>query len=81
MYDDPGHGHKARGIEGLHPDAHSQALFAFREVPANSSGVQRQTWTSGFALTEGLRMRIWVQNFYPASLMSMARIIVHGYYL
>ena len=61
--------------------AGSMALFAFREVPANASGVQRQTWTSGFALTEGLRMRIWVQNFYPASLMSMARIIVHGYYL
>ena len=59
----------------------SMALFAFREVPANSSGVQRQTWTSGFALTEGLRMRIWVQAFYPTSLMSMARIIVHGYYL
>ena len=61
--------------------AGSMALFAFREVPANASGVQRQTWTSGFALTEGLRMRIWVQTFYPASLMSMARIIVHGYYL
>jgi len=59
----------------------SMALFAFRDVPANASGVQRQTWTSGFALTEGLRMRIWVQNFYPASLMSMARIVVHGYYL
>jgi len=61
--------------------AGSMALFAFRDVPANASGVQRQTWTSGFALTDGLRMRIWVQNFYPASLLSMARIIVHGYYL
>jgi len=61
--------------------AGSMALFAFHEVPANASGVQRQTWTSGFALTEGLRMRIWVQQFYPLSLMSMARIVVHGYYL
>lgn len=59
----------------------SMALFAFREVPANASGVQRQTWTSGFALLEGIRLKIWVQQFYPASLMSMARIVVHGYYL
>ena len=59
----------------------SMALFTFQDVPANAMGVHRQTWTSGFALTEGLRMRIWVQQFYPLSLMSMARIIVHGYYL
>ena len=61
--------------------AGSMAPFAFREVPANASGVQRQTWTSGFALPEGMRLKIWVQQFYPASLMSMARIVVHGYYL
>lgn len=59
----------------------SMALFTFQDVPANAMGVHRQTWTSGFALTEGLRMRIWAQAFYPTSLMSMARIIVHGYYL
>ena len=59
----------------------SMALFTFQDVPANAMGVHRQTWTSGFALTEGLRMRIWVQQFYPLSLMSMARIVVHGYYL
>jgi hypothetical protein len=59
----------------------SMALFTFQDVPANAMGVHRQTWTSGFALTEGLRMRIWAQAFYPTSLMSMARIVVHGYYL
>jgi len=59
----------------------TMAPFAFREVPANASGIQRQTWTSGFALPEGMRLKIWVQQFYPASLMSMARIVVHGYYL
>ncbi len=59
----------------------SMALFTFQDVPANAMGVHRQTWTSGFALTEGLRMRIWVQAFYPTSLMSMARIVIHGYYL
>jgi hypothetical protein len=59
----------------------SMALFTFQDVPANAMGVHRQTWTSGFALTEGLRMRIWAQAFYPTSLLSMARIVVHGYYL
>ncbi len=67
--------HPASGYSG------SMALFAFHDVPANASGVHRQTWTSGFALSEGMRMRIWAQAFYPTSLMSMARIVVHGYYL
>ena len=67
--------HPAGGYAG------SMALFTFGDVPALASGVHRQTRTSGFALPEGLRMRIWVQAFYPTSLMSMARIVVHGYWL
>jgi hypothetical protein len=59
----------------------SLALFSFHDVPANANGVHRQTWTSGIALTEGLRMRIWVQAFYPTSLLTNARILVQGYYL
>lgn len=67
--------HPTAGFSG------SMALFTFADIPANAMGVKRQTWTSGFMAPEGMSVKIWVQQFYPASLMSMARIVLHGYYL
>jgi hypothetical protein len=67
--------HPAAGYSG------SMALFTFADIPANAMGVKRQTWTSGFMVPQGMSVKIWVQQFYPLSLMSMARIVVHGYYL
>lgn len=67
--------HPASGYSG------SMALFTFADIPANAMGVKRQTWTSGFMVPEGMTVKIWAQQFYPKSLMSMARIVLHGYYL
>ena len=64
--------HPAAGYSG------SMALFTFADIPANAMGVRRQTWTSGFMVPQGMSVKIWVQQFYPLSLMSMARIILHG---
>lgn len=59
----------------------SMALFTFADIPANAMGVKRQTWTSGFMVPQGMTVKIWAQQFYPQSLMSMARVVLHGYYL
>lgn len=59
----------------------SMALFTFQDIPANAMGVKRQDWTSGVAVPSGMRVKLWAQQWYPASLMSMARVLVHGYYL
>ncbi|HJW34347.1 MAG TPA: hypothetical protein VJ505_13455 [Holophagaceae bacterium] len=59
----------------------SMALFSFPDLGPNVGGVQRQVWTSGFVVPETVQVKLWVQQFYPRSLMSMARIILHGYYL
>jgi len=67
--------HPSAGYSG------SMALFTFADIPADAMGVKRQTWTSGFMVPEGMSVKIWAQQFYPKSLMSMARIILHGYYL
>jgi len=67
--------HPAAGFSG------SMALFTFADIPANAMGVKRQTWTSGFVVPEGMSVKLWAQQFHPASLMSMARIVLHGYYL
>lgn len=67
--------HPSAGFSG------SMALFTFADIPANAMGVKRQTWTSGFAVPEGMSVKLWAQQFYPKSLMSMARIVIHGYYL
>lgn len=67
--------HPSAGYSG------SMALFTFQDVPANAMGVKRQTWTSGFMVPQGMQVKVWVQQFYPQSLMSMARIVLHGYYL
>lgn len=57
------------------------ALFTFQDLPANAMGVKRQDWTGGVAVPQGLRVKLWAQQWYPASLLSMARVLVHGYYL
>ncbi len=57
------------------------ALFSFPDLPANALGVKRQDWTGGVAVPQGLRVKLWVQQWYPASLLSMARVLVQGYYL
>ena len=67
--------HPSAGYSG------SMALFTFADIPANAMGVKRQTWTSGFAVPEGMSVKLWAQQFYPLSLMSMGRIVLHGYYL
>lgn len=59
----------------------SMAPFSFPDLGPNVGGVQRQVWTSGFVVPETVQVKLWVQQFYPRSLMSMARIILHGYYL
>lgn len=67
--------HPAAGYSG------SMAMFSFPDLGANASGVQRQVWTSGFAVPGTVSVNLWVQQFYPRSLMSMARVVLHGYYL
>lgn len=59
----------------------TMAMFTFPDLRENAMGVQRQTWTSGFAVPETLRVKLWAQQVYPRSLMSMARVVLHGYYL
>ena len=59
----------------------SMGLFSFSDLPANASGVKRQTWTTGFMVPSGSGLQVWAQQFYPASLLSMVRVVLHGYYL
>ncbi len=66
--------HPSSGYSG------SMALFSFADIPANAMGVKRQTWTTGFMVPQGMTVKIWAQQFYPQSLMSMARVVLHGYY-
>lgn len=67
--------HPSAGYSG------SMAMFSFPDLKENASGVQRQGWTSGFAVPGTMSVKLWVQQVYPRSLMSMARVVLHGYYL